>query len=146
MFTIQEGTAHELREALWLARRAAHVTVPAELVLRALEQDRGLFLVARGPDGPSGALVGMGSGPLEARILLMAVAPEAQRLGIGGQLLRSAITAWQRQGVRSLGLEVRADNSDGLRFYQRHGFEIEGFLEGVYEDGADGWAMRKVLS
>ena len=76
----------------------------------------------------------------------MAVAPEAQRLGIGGQLLRSAITAWQRQGVRSLGLEVRADNSDGLRFYQRHGFEIEGFLEGVYEDGADGWAMRKVLS
>jgi ribosomal-protein-alanine N-acetyltransferase len=57
----------------------------------------------------------------EAELLLIAVAADKQRLGVGTQLLRHIEAVAHGNGVRKLHVEVRHDNT-ALYFYHAHGF------------------------
>lgn len=62
----------------------------------------------------------------EAEILNLAVEPESRRRGLAGALLGAALEAAHAAGVKRLFLEVRESNAEGIAFYQRHGFDLDG--------------------
>lgn len=72
----------------------------------------------------------------EAELLLLAVAPSAQRRGVGGSLLNHFIEHAQRCGARRLHLEVR-DGNPAVAMYQAFGFKAEG-RRPKYYSGQDG--------
>jgi len=72
----------------------------------------------------------------EAELLLLAVAPGAQRRGIGASLLRHFIDHGRRNGVVRLHLEVR-DGNPAIAMYQAFGFNTEG-RRPKYYSGLDG--------
>lgn len=58
-------------------------------------------------------------------VTLLAVSPNAQKMGVG-QLLMSSAEEWAKnQGYRLLHLEVFANNTNAQHFYQHLGFKAE---------------------
>ncbi len=72
----------------------------------------------------------------EAELLLLAVAPQAQRRGIGTTLLNHFIGHGRSKGARRLHLEVR-DGNPAVAMYQAFGFMAEGRRRKYYS-GQDG--------
>ena len=72
----------------------------------------------------------------EAELLLLAVAPSAQRRGVGGSLLDHFIEHARGSGVRRMHLEVR-DGNPAVAMYQAFGFKAEG-RRPKYYSGQDG--------
>lgn len=71
----------------------------------------------------------------EAELLLLAVRPDWQRLGTGSALLAHLIGNLREQRVKTLHLEVRADNP-ARAFYLRHGFRKVGVRRDYYRGPA----------
>ncbi|WP_246450507.1 GNAT family N-acetyltransferase [Sphingomonas rhizophila] len=72
----------------------------------------------------------------EAELLLIAVAPEARRRGIGQALLEDFIDRAIADGARHLHLEVR-DGNPAIRMYHAAGFAVAGRRHEYYH-GANG--------
>ncbi len=75
----------------------------------------------------------------EAELLLIAVAPDFHRRGVGTALLRGVIAACQSAAITRLHLEVRAGN-DAVGLYQAHGFAQVGERRAYYR-GSTGQAF-----
>ncbi|MBV9293882.1 MAG: ribosomal protein S18-alanine N-acetyltransferase [Frankiales bacterium] len=83
----------------------------------------------------------------EAFVQTIAVAPAAQRHGLGTRLLTALIDESVARGCRQLDLEVRADNATAINLYARHGFTQIGRRRGYYQpSGADAIVMRRKSS
>jgi ribosomal-protein-alanine N-acetyltransferase len=74
-------------------------------------------------------------GSQSARLYSIAVAGEEAGHGIGSRLVAAAEEAAVKRGARRLHLEVRADNSTAVRFYERLGYKPAGQRPCYYEDG-----------
>lgn len=61
----------------------------------------------------------------DAELMLLAVDPQARRIGIGSQLLQAVMARAQMTGARKLHLEVRKGNG-AVALYQRHGLQLVG--------------------
>jgi ribosomal protein S18 acetylase RimI-like enzyme len=100
--------------------RLGAATVPFLSYGRAVEQLR-----ADAAPGPHWYLAGIG------------VAPDAQRQGLGGALLRPGLEAAERDGVPAV---LLTNNEANLSFYESHGFKV--VREGTTpENGPRAWAM-----
>jgi len=62
-----------------------------------------------------------------ARILSIAVAPEARGRGIASQLMGAAIEYFRKQKASRVRLEVRPDNVAAIRVYEKWGFAEDGY-------------------
>lgn len=80
----------------------------------------------------------------EAEILTIAVSPEHRRKHFGHAMLREAIEILRRENVRSLFLEVAADNIAALSLYRACGFAPCGERRGYYGDGAKNALVMKL--
>ena len=84
----------------------------------------------------------------EAELLLLAVAPNSQRRGVGASLLDHFIAHGGLKGVRRLHLEVR-DGNPAVAMYQAFGFTAEGRRRKYYvgQDGSqhDALTMARAL-
>lgn len=70
---------------------------------------------------------GSASDPADAAVLgLLAVSPDAQCDGLGGQLLRGMATRLARLGYATAVLHVLADNTAALRLYESEGWHRHG--------------------
>jgi ribosomal protein S18 acetylase RimI-like enzyme len=67
-------------------------------------------------------------------IRMIVVHPHHQRKGIGRKLLESVITSGKEQSKR-IGLEVFKINHEAKKFYERHGFNVEGETSSSYVMG-----------
>ena len=67
----------------------------------------------------------------EAELLLVAVAAEARRRGVGARLVAQFIDDSRGRGARKLHLEVR-DGNDAISLYQAAGFETAGRRRDYY--------------
>ena len=85
----------------------------------------------------------------------LAVAPDAQRRGVGSQLLVAAVAHARAAGASRITLRVFASNATARRLYEAHGYVVEGILRGEFllpagNDGAvvavDDVLMAKALS
>jgi ribosomal-protein-alanine N-acetyltransferase len=85
----------------------------------------------------------------EAEIITIATRPQAQRRGVAGQLLSSALSGLARRGVRQVFLEVAASNTAALGLYRAMGFLEAGRRSGYYRrkhGTEDAIVMRRELS
>jgi ribosomal-protein-alanine acetyltransferase len=88
---------------------------------------------------------GVSLSPPEADVQTLAVAPEAQRAGVGARLLDSMVQHSFTRGCRSMLLEVAADNAPARLLYERDGFEVVARRSRYYPDGSDALVMRRAL-
>jgi ribosomal-protein-alanine N-acetyltransferase len=111
------------------------------------QRDTRLYLVEE-TDGVVSAYAGLCTyAPHEAYVQTIAVAPSAQRRGIGTALLKVLIDKTRQRGVDHLDLEVRADNDAARRLYEHHGFVEIAVRRNYYQpSGTDAVVMRKDLS
>jgi ribosomal-protein-alanine N-acetyltransferase len=72
--------------------------------------------------------------PPEAELESIAVAPSAQRRGIGRLLLASLVTRLRTEGISELHLEVRASNLGAIHLYQTENFNQTGVRPRYYAD------------
>jgi len=101
------------------------------------------YVVAVDGDGITG-YAGLDHGGDVADVMTIAVAPGAQRRGLGDELLTELVARAGRGGAGALMLEVRADNGPALRLYARHGFEQVSVRRRYYQPGdLDAIVMRR---
>ncbi|HLM49126.1 MAG TPA: GNAT family N-acetyltransferase [Solirubrobacteraceae bacterium] len=115
---VAAALARDPRLVAHLARRGAHVR--AALGGRG-RRGRPPAPSRRAPAGPS------------ARLLSIGVDPAHRGQGLAGRLVDAVCAALAGDGVAVVGLSVRRDNPDGLRFYERTGWErVRADATGVY--------------
>jgi GNAT superfamily N-acetyltransferase len=119
----------------------------APTVLRALANAETLTLVARDRDGVAG-LAGFAMahfGDERAHLVLLAVQPSHQRLGIGRQLLQWLLASASTAGIADIELELRAGNLAALQFYNALGFSEIARVAGYYRQQEAAIRMRRAL-
>jgi ribosomal-protein-alanine N-acetyltransferase len=79
-------------------------------------------------------------------VMTIAVARAAQGRGLGRHLLTELVRRAELSGIRSLLLEVRADNAAARKLYERGGFEVISVRRRYYQPGdVDALVMRKLI-
>jgi ribosomal-protein-alanine N-acetyltransferase len=73
----------------------------------------------------------------EAEVLMLAVAPQARRAGLGRALLAAGVDALKAGGVHVLHLEVARANTPARGLYAAAGFAETGVRRAYYRDGQD---------
>ncbi|MDO5504029.1 MAG: ribosomal protein S18-alanine N-acetyltransferase [Actinomycetia bacterium] len=92
------------------------------------------------------AYAGLDRGGEVADVMTIAVAPSAQGLGLGRELLALLRSRARESGARYLMLEVRADNEAARGLYETSGFEVLTVRHRYYQpDDVDALVMRAVL-
>ncbi|EKF85164.1 ribosomal protein S18-alanine N-acetyltransferase [Methanobacterium formicicum] len=81
----------------------------------------------------------------EGHIISLAVDQKYYRKKIGSQLVETALEIFKRYNVNSIRLEVRKENREARKFYQKLGFVEKAHLVKYYEDGEDAVVMGKLL-
>ena len=100
------------------------------------------YLVAREGDRVVG-YAGLCAYPDEAFVQTMAVAVDHRGQGLGALMLEGLLAEAERRGLRTVLLEVRADNPQAQRLYERHGFRQTAVRRGYYPGGVDAWVMTR---
>ncbi len=103
------------------------------------------FMVIDGPWGINAFILGVMPSPVHSRVLMLAVKPEAQRRGLGTQLMQRFLQESRIKGARVVSLEVRKGNIEAIRFYKRLGFRIFNEIKEYYNDGEDAYQMQCFL-
>ena len=113
------------------------ICVPADpwsesLYRAALDNPAVAILLAEGKDGALLGYAVLSTVLDEGSLDNIAVAPEARRNGIADALL-SALTAFGREHLTCLMLEVRASNAPAIALYEKHGFAAVGRRKNYYD-------------
>lgn len=103
-----------------------------DLYRAALDNPAVAILLARGEDGALLGYAVLSTVLDEGNLDNIAVAPEARRNGIADALL-SALTAFGREHLSRLMLEVRASNTPAIALYEKHGFAAVGRRKHYYD-------------
>ncbi|WP_347352854.1 ribosomal protein S18-alanine N-acetyltransferase [Intrasporangium sp.] len=79
-------------------------------------------------------------------VMTIAVTPAARGRGLGHHLLGELVRRARVGGIRSLLLEVRADNAAARTLYERNGFEVISVRRRYYQPGdVDALVMRRLI-
>ena len=114
---------------------------------RFLQSSQAMLFVADSGKGLAGyALLLFHQGTQLSRLYSIAVKPDFRGRGIAQSLLGQCERAALDQGVNTLRLEVREDNTSAINFYQKMGYQLLKFLVHYYDDLCDGRRMQKRLS
>jgi ribosomal-protein-alanine N-acetyltransferase len=115
---------------------------PRRLLKRLLDHVGNNFLVAERGDGKLfGYCVASMQGRL-AHLISIAVLSEGRRKGVATALLQNLVDHMKVLGVDELWLEVKRDNRDAIRLYEKLGFQGVMILENYYSDGSSALRMR----
>ena len=100
------------------------------------------FTVVESPWGIRAFLLGVMTSSVHARVLMLAVAPDMRRKGVGTMLMAHFIGESAKKGARVLTLEVRKGNDAAMEFYRKIGFQSVDVIKGYYNDGEDAYQMQ----
>lgn len=103
-----------------------------DLYRAALNNPAVAVLLARGEDGALLGYAVLSTVLDEGNLDNIAVAPEHRRRGVADALL-SALTAFGREHLACLMLEVRASNTPAIALYEKHGFTAVGRRKNYYD-------------
>ncbi len=97
-------------------------------------------------DGVVTGYIGAQAVPPEADVMIIAVAPDCRRQGIGAKLLCTMTDVLHSRGIEALFLEVRPSNTAAIALYERSGFEQVGRRTKYYVNPTeDALILRKEL-
>lgn len=102
---------------------ARAVELYAAWMSKALAEDDAIVLVPRVDDRPRGYLTLHGVSQPEARVGLVAVAPELQRRGVGQALMHEGLRRLRRAGAKRLIVVTQGRHAAAVRFYEQCGFQ-----------------------
>ena len=103
-----------------------------------------LFLVAQSGDRICGYSLTHARGD-RAELVSIAVDPPTRGKGVASALLESTLRRLRRRKVARVSLMVRTTNTAARQFYEKYEFTKVRVVRGYYEDGSDGYLMRKTL-
>lgn len=98
-------------------------------------------IVAETEAGIAGFLLGSVVSPGQIQLLMLAVNPDMRHRGVGSEMMVKFLSACRSLNCLNIELEVRKDNINAIRFYQRFGFKLKGLKEEYYHDGEDAFVM-----
>jgi len=105
------------------------------------------YVVEEGPDGTIDGYAGVDLGGEVADVMTMAVAPAAQRRGLGRRLLDELVARAEGDHAAYLVLEVRDDNLAARKLYETRGFELLNTRRRYYQPGdVDAQVLRLTLA
>ena len=84
-------------------------------------------------------------GPGEAQLLNLSVVPDAQRQGLGSDLLALFLEEALRLGATQVFLEVRVSNTAAIALYERAGFASVARRADYYPPGPSGATREDAL-
>ncbi len=122
----------------------SELAAPGRTYLVAVDGDGG----AEAADGGPALLgyAGLAVTAPDADVQTLAVAPGAQRRGVGALLLDALLDGAREGGATSLLLEVRADNEPARALYAGRGFERVGVRRRYYQpEDVDALVLRRRL-
>lgn len=103
-----------------------------------------LFLVAQSRGRVCGYSLTQARGD-RAELVSIAVDPPTRGNGVASALLESTLRRLRRRKVARVSLMVRTTNAVAREFYEKYEFTKVRVVRGYYEDGSDGYLMRKLL-
>lgn len=101
------------------------------------------FIVADLAHKIVGFVVTVKTKPDTAKILMLAVSKQHRRKKIGTMLLNELFEKLTKEKITNVELEVRTDNTPAIKFYEKHGFKINGKLPNFYQNGESAYIMKK---
>ena len=141
---IRPGRRGDERELARLAAAVLPEAWPAEAFAATLGAESARARVAEA----GGAFVGFALAQRAAdaaEILSVAVAPVAQRKGLGRRLVEQLLADLRADGVARVHLEVRASNAAALGLYRSLGFRQTRRRARYYRDGEDALELGVAL-
>lgn len=92
-----------------------------------------------------GFIVGIKTSISTVRIVMLSISEKQRRQGIGSALLNHFLKEMALQNIKQIELEVRVDNEQAIKFYQKNGFTILELLPKFYQNGEDAYQMKRVI-
>jgi [ribosomal protein S18]-alanine N-acetyltransferase len=142
-FSVAPMTANLLHSVVALEEECGLNSRGPEGYRKMLSNPKSVLLVAltgASPISPVNPVIGLFSGEVvvdELQIDNLAVAERWRRRGIGGALLKSALSQASGLGARAATLEVRSTNATARVFYEKEGFTPVGLRRRYYADPPD---------
>jgi ribosomal-protein-alanine N-acetyltransferase len=103
------------------------------------------FIVAELNHKIVGFLIGIKLKNNRTKILMISVEPLYQRQQIGEKLLNEFIKTTIERNMKTIELEVRTDNEQAIKFYEKNGFKIVEKIEEFYQSGESAFTMRRSI-
>ncbi len=142
-FLLRQARLDDIDAVYAVERECFRDPYPPEL-LRLLLLLPGVFLVAVHESKVIGYIAVVVRNNI-GHVFSVAVAEKFRRRGIGRALLKEAIDALRRRGIKDFRLEVRVNNHAAQQLYRSLGFREEGKIPGYYSDGEAALVMTLSL-
>ncbi len=146
MIRVRPFSPTDMPAVMQIVKRSLGETYPPSLYLTVHNLWREGFLVEQSDDEVVAFVAAVPSGPMVARVLMLAVLPEMRRMGHGQRLMSALYSSCLSRGCETVILEVRKSNVAAIMFYQREGFCFTGEIENFYSNGEGAYKMSKALS
>jgi ribosomal-protein-alanine N-acetyltransferase len=109
-------------------------------------EDRETMVLVASIDGVLQGFAIMKFGDMEAHLFLLAVEPKSRRQGIGTRLVRWLEKSCETAGMQNIRLEVRASNSNALKFYENLDYQRVGRIAAYYDGREAAVVMARSLA
>jgi len=103
------------------------------------------FIVAEKDHRIIGFLIGVKINLKLSKILMLAVLKPYRRQKIGSELLNKFLNKIHIQNIKIVELEVRTNNRNAIKFYQKHDFKIKEKIKEFYQSGENAYTMIKEI-
>ncbi len=145
MLNYRKFTLNDLRLVAEVARRNLTERYSDEIFISIYRRWPEGFIVAEDLGNIVGFICGSIENPWTARILMLAVDEGYRNTGIGSKLLELFENEAKKKNVTNIRLEVRIDNNNAIKFYQKRKYIISDILPRYYSTGDDAYVMVKIL-
>ncbi len=139
---VREFRYEDLNSVAELAHSSLNEIYPSNFFLTIWEASPRGFIVAE-DNTIVGFILGALTDTRSLRILMVCVEESKRGKGVGTALLNAFIKKFPK--AERIYLEVKVNNKEAIKFYERLGFRTIDFLPNFYNDGTDGYLMEKRL-
>ncbi|MGQ4912828.1 MAG: ribosomal protein S18-alanine N-acetyltransferase [Candidatus Thorarchaeota archaeon] len=152
-YTVRQFVPEDIKAVVGINQQCLPENYPEQFFLGLHYHAPKAFFVAEDDEGQvvgyimcriERGLSGFGRLPTKkGHIVSVAVLDHKRNMGIGTELITSAIRGMTEYGAGEFFLEVRKSNEAALAIYEKLGFSVKRVLRGYYRDGEDAYLMAK---
>lgn len=143
--SIRKFSFKDLSRIMEIERNSFAIDTFSEKIFLSLQRKcSNLFIVAEISEIIAGYMVTC-IAHKKGRVISIAVDPVYRHKGVGSDLVNFTFNQLKTSSIRTVELEVRITNSEGICFWKSFGFSPLKIFYNYYLDGTDALIMRKLL-